>query len=211
VKASLLSITFLNSTTYAFVPLSRAIFIKSLDYEEYRCFRPKNEAAHSLQSFTEGRFLVSGLVNGSVVIYRTDRLPKLLMICSEQAHEAGKSVSSIEKARINGKECIVTHELDGVISVWYMIKGRMRRLRTIMIQDVIYGFVYVEEHKMLAISCGEGADSVKFLSLISGRVECRLDLQMKDARNLFLMEGKNAIGVLGEQASQIKIVQLCSP
>jgi len=184
-EASIFSVIFINSECYALLTLSNKLYLCNLENEEIVGFRSKEDASFPFETLKNRRILVTGLKNGSLVVYRTDRLPKLPMICSVQAHQIGKFVIKLESVFMKNKEYIVTCGFDGKIHLWHLVKGRMRRLRSIVIGEIIHGLVFLEEYKMLAITYGRDANEMKFISLLSGRLKFRLDLQMERAINLF--------------------------
>jgi len=107
------------------------------------------------------------------------------------------------------KEYIITGGNDNAIRIWHFIKGKMRLLKVIHIEEDVSCMVYLEEYKMIATT--HHKEYIKFFSLPSGRLDTTLTLDMTKSRNIFLMGDKNTLGVADLGKNIIKMVQLHRP
>jgi len=211
-ESFVLAIAFINSTYYAFSSCkSGQLHLASLENEGVAplVFPSQESDSWYLHSIPKKNLLFSGLANGSIILYRTNQLPKLPIISTIQAHKIGKYVTTIQNITINKKEYIVTGGNDHAIRIWHIIKGKMRLLKVIQIEEDISCMVYLENYKMIATT--HHREYIKFFSIPSGKLTTTLRLDMTKSRNIFLMNDKNTLGVADLGKNIIKMVQLHRP
>ena len=207
INKMVLSVAFINAQYYAFsLSGSKQIHVGSLQQEDefLRC-SSQNSDSECLYNLPKRKVLLSSLINGSMILYRTDQLPKLPIIDSIKTQQGErKPVIIIDSGRICNRELIITYGSNGKIRIWTFRKGRMRLVRVINIERIIHSGVYLEDYKMLAITC---PGTIKFVSLITGRLEATQHLGM-EAEKIFLMRDKNTIGVVDQQENRVKMMKL---
>ena len=137
--------------------------------------------------------MFSGLIDGSLRIYRTDRLVKLLTFCFVKGQNDAGVVIKIESVKVNGIEYIITAETKGIVRLWCLVQRKMRLVRVIKTEERVYGFVFLENYKMVVVSCGK--DFAKFFSLPTGKFVCRYHFSQFRMKNVFLMKDKNIWGL----------------
>jgi len=101
-----LAITFINSTHYAFSSCkSGKLHLASLENEGAAplVFPSQDSDSWYLHNIHEKNLLFSGLANGSMILYRTNQLPKLPVLATVQAHKFVKYVTAIQNVTINKK------------------------------------------------------------------------------------------------------------
>jgi len=200
-----LTATFVNSTCYAYSGWKR-VFLGTLGNENVVRSGPLENDSSFLQRLAQGNLLFSGLGDGSVVIYRTDKLPRMPIFCSFRAHRGKMFMVAPQRIVINKKEYIVTASQDWTVKIWHLLKGRMRLLRVIYCEESNLSMVYLENYKMIALA--SGSDSVKFFRLFSWKLEGTVSLSKDNTRSLFLMKEKNMIGTTSFAHSSIELIQL---
>jgi len=199
------AITFINSVHYAFSSYDcNEIYVG--DLENGDVLRFKNNFPHSLESLPKRSLLFSFLDNGFVTISRTDQLPKLPILNSVQGILWDSSTRKILSIKINGKDFVLTTGDHFTIKIWNLTKGKMRLIKVIYAKERVYSMVYLEDCQMIATTHNTG--EIKFFRLMSGKLECTLDVDLKNCQYVFLMKDKNALGAVGWGQNIIKIVQL---
>ena len=112
----------------------------------------------------------------------------------------------VENIIINGKEHVIAAEASGVIRIWEFSKGEMRSVKVINAEEKICWFIYLEKHQMIVTS--HGKEYVKFWSLASGKLKWTYYSDEIKSKDVFLMNGKNAIGIADSQRNMVEIVPL---
>ena len=199
----------INSSYYAYSAWgSYQLHMGNLENGDLFHFPMERSDIFDFRSLPKRNLLFSSLNDGSVIIYRTDRLPKLPILCSIKGN--GGVSRTLESVTINKKDFMLTAKYGSTVEVWHLTKGRMRRLKVIQMQEEIevYCTVYFENYKMVATV--HGTEEVRFWRLFSGKLEWRLDVEMNECFHSFLMKDKNAMGVVDWGPKLIKIVQLNS-
>jgi len=189
---------FMDHPFYAFSTFaSRKLSIGTLDSGRTVSIESNNASFVSLCYLPKRKLLLSSLSNGSLTIYRTNKLPCLQVFCSIQPHQPETLSLKVLNVQINVKEYVITsNRVDRKVKIWHLIKGRMRLLRVIKTEGTIDSFVYLENYKMLAIAC-EHPNGIGFFKLLSGKLERKFDLNKEPILGLFLMKDKNMIGGRG--------------
>ena len=199
--------TFVDSSHYVFSSLeSKKLALGTLENDNLLSFDSHNSDIFCLQNLSKRNLLLSGVIGGSVMIYRTDKLPQLRIFCSARAHLPGMLVFTAQSITINGKEYVITAGQEGAVKIWHLIKGRMRLLRVIWTEEIPYSVVYLEYYRRIAIA--SECNYVRFFSLPCGRLESTVYLSEDDTHSLFLMKEKNMIGVMSYNDSSIEFIQL---
>jgi len=201
-----LSITFLNSTFYAFLLVeSREICVAGLDSDGDNVVKLdlKCRASCSLCHLSKRNLLFSCLSNGDVRIYRTNKLPHLKVMCSAST---GKWITALQWVKVNGKEYIVTASIDRFVRIWHLTKGRMRLIKAMHNEDIPYSLGYLENEKMIAV--GYNSNYIKFLRLPSMKLEKTVPLSGGGVHHLFLMKEKDSIGVLSKNENLVEFIKL---
>jgi len=198
---------FVNSTCYAYSESgSKEVFLGTLGNENVVSSGPQNNYSFFLQRLSQGNLLLSGSADGSMAIYRTDKLPRLPIFCSFRAHQDRMFMLTAQRIVIGQKEYVVTASQDQTVKIWHLLKGRMRLLRVICCEEIPVSLVYLENYKMLAIALG--SESVKFVRLLSGKLESTISWSEDNTRCLFFMKERNMIGVTSYDHSSIELIQL---
>ena len=124
---TMLGITFLNSTLYAFSLLESAkLYVRDLNNNRIALTFDLNcTPSFGLYHLDKRNLLFSGLSNGSVKAFRTNKLPDLKAICS--AKTEGWTLA-IQSFNINGKEYVVAANENNKIKIWHLLKGKMKLL-----------------------------------------------------------------------------------
>jgi len=202
-----LAMTFLDPTFYAFSLLdSKKLYIGNLEHENLVNFDLNHKDSVSLYHCTKRNLLFSGLENGSVRIYRTNKLPDLQAFYSMQAHQAGKWVLSVQCIMVDRKEYVVTSSEDWTVKIWHLIKGRMRLLKVIPLPGEPHSLVYLENYKMIVTAYASGC--MQFFRFPSMKMERTVDLVNSGVYHLFLMKDKNMIGATNQNGESIEFIQL---
>jgi len=203
------SVTFINSQYYAFSSFgSQQIQIGNLQQQHgFLEVDSRKSDPICLENLPKENVLFAGLLNGSVIMYGTSQIPKLPILYSIKPQQMERRfVIKIEGARINNREFLIAYGSDGKIRVWNLMKGRMKLVRMINIGQNIQSGVYLENYKMLAITC-QNSVSIKFVSLVTGRLENTFDLEMQ-AEKIFMMKDKNTLGVADLSKDRIRMAKL---
>ena len=158
----------------------------------------------NLEDFSKKNVLFSSFQDGSVMINRINELPKLPILYSVQGNHGG--LARLKRIMINKRDFILTTGDDCVIRIWSLTKGKMRLIKVISLSDKFYSMVYLESCKMFAVT--HFTHFMSFLHFPSGKLECMLNLNMRQSANIFLMKEKNSIGVLSFEECVIKIIGL---
>jgi len=200
-------VVFIHSGTYAFSVDSNLLCIGNLRNENCVTFTSGKNRRFicSLESLTKRKLLLVGLDCGSVILYRTDRLPKLPVLGLIRGCEKSAALE-VKSLIINGKEYILAAGCDNKIRIWHIIKGRMRLLKAIQMKETVSSMVYLEDYKMLAMA--HNMNYLRFLQLPCGKLEARVDVELESCTNVFLLKGKNALEVASMAGDIINIVQL---
>ncbi len=104
-----IAVEFVNPSSYAFsLTTSPKLFIGTLDQDEILTFDSKGGSPYYIQSLNKSRLLLSTIGNGNLVVYRTDKLPKMPIFCSVKVHKRAYSVVRIKNAMVHGKEVVIT-------------------------------------------------------------------------------------------------------
>lgn len=148
--------------------------------------------------------MFSSLWDYSLAIYRTNQLPRLPILYSTRGHK--DRCIEIHHAKVHKKGYFVTNGADRTIRIWHITKGKVRLLKVIRLKERVYSMAYLENYRLLAVV--QSSKEVKFLSLLSGKIEKTLDLNLTSCVNVFFMKDKNAIGVVSSAENAIRIVQL---
>jgi len=156
------------------------LFLGALGDDEVFRVGLRSPTSSGLHYLRERNLLFSDLSNGSVMIYRTNKLPHLEVICLVQA---GKSLLDIQSIVLNEKEYVVTLVGDYTVRIWHLVKGRMRLLKVIRMGDAPRSLVYLENYKMIAIGCQ--SNYVKFFRFPWMRLERTVYLSECGAHFLF--------------------------
>jgi len=116
------------------------LFVGNLENKNIVNFNSNDKTSICLENLPKRNLLFSGLPNGSVVIYRTGRLPKLQILYSTRGYQV-RSLSKVQNITINGKDYVIaTSGHDCTIRIWHLIKGKMRLLRVVSERkDFSYG------------------------------------------------------------------------
>ena len=204
----LAAVTFIDAVYYVFSTYSGKLFVGNLEDGSINDTNFGKSSTWNLEKFENRNVLFSALDKGKLIIYRTNRLPKLPVVCSVQAHDNGiNQWINMEKAVINGKEFIITRGHDGKMKVWHFVKGRMRLLRVIQIGEYVEGpCIYLDNYKMICTT--KGKESLKFFSLISGELKNTFELKSPKALSVVFLKDKNAIGVADWTRKVLDIIQL---
>ena len=199
-------IAFLNSAYYAFSS-AQSDQISIGKFDDVLTTRIEQESAITCLSKSEkGRFLLSGLADGSVRVHRTDQLPHLPIVCSAKDWKGAGDIVKVEEVVSKGKEYVIAAESNGTIRVWVLERGKMRLVRVIKTGDKIYWFVYLEKHQMIVTT--HGKECIKFWSFASGKLKYTYYSDMIKSRDVFLMNGKNAVGIADYRSNMIEVVPL---
>jgi len=95
-------VVFLSSTSYAFSGFnSGRTHIRNLGNGSLVHSLLERSGVYDLKSLLKRHLLFSRLADGSVMLYRTDRLPKLPLLCSLQGNHCGSK--RIQSIAIDGK------------------------------------------------------------------------------------------------------------
>jgi len=145
---------------------------------------------------------------------RTSKFPRLLRLFSRKIY--GKQ--TMKSIIMNKREYLIASDnYPCIIKIYEMKKGKMALLKVIRPKErIIYGMVYLEEYKMIAVA---GYDGVEFIEILSGKSHINVDFVEPDwdldwiiepsrPSNMFLMKEKNSIGVTFQDNNTIKIIQL---
>jgi len=208
-RTYIIAITFINSREYVFAAMdSNQLCIGSLENRDLIQLDLGNKYSFFLYCSTKRNLLFSSLTNGSLMVFRTNQLPKLSIIASIRGFNPHNYAFSrkVQSMTINGKELIVTTESDAKIRIWHFLKGRMRLLRVIQTKEKVSRMIYLDEYKMIATT--HLTQEIKFFRLESGKLEGTLDVKMGNLYSIFLMKNKNSFGVASFSENMIKIVQL---
>jgi len=204
-----IAIEFVSSSFYVFSIIERQEFyLGILNSNKIFPIRSKNRNSYCFHHLAQKKLLFVSLDNGTVIIYRTDNLPKMPIFCSISAHKVSHAVVRIQSGILNGKEIVMTATKDMKIKIWQITRGTMRLLRVIQIKERTGGFVYLESYKMIAMICG--SNSIQFWSITSGKLEKALDMDKNERYVLFLMKDKNTVGVPRCRTNLIEFIQLYS-
>jgi len=196
-------ITWLNSDFYAFsVWKQKGITIGNLETIQIERFDYHSKYPGHFVNLESQELFVMGSIDGFLSVHRTNKLMKLPAICLRR----GDGVGMMEKLVMNKKEYIVTSGSDGKIKIWHVNRGRIRLLKVIEFEEDITSMVYLENYRMIAVTCRE--NYIKFLKIPSGKLRWTLDVEMSQVSNVFLMKDKNALGVADWDQNVIKIIQL---
>jgi len=115
-------VVYLKSTLFAFPLFNiKKLYIGNLDHNDVVTFDLNENNPTSLHYSQKRDLLFLGTSNGSVMIYRTDKLPDLQILYSVQAHSAGNWVLDIQCIHVNGKEYIATAGDDWTVKIRYGI------------------------------------------------------------------------------------------
>ena len=110
--------TFINSYYYVFSTSSLKLCVGDLGEGSLFNLGSGNARIHFLQKLEKKHLLLSALTNGEMRIYRTDRLPRLLAICTIQHCQAGGVAAKVENVMIGRKEFIITSsQMEGTVRV----------------------------------------------------------------------------------------------
>lgn len=112
----------------------------------------------------------------------------------------------VENVIINGKEHVIAAEANGIIRVWQVVKGEMTSVKVINIGEKISWFVYLEKSQVIVTT--HGKEYIKFWSLASGKLKWTYYSDEIKSKDVFLMNGKNAIGLADSERNIIEIVPL---
>ena len=206
-QEQVLAVAFLNKNFYAFSLFgSNKLYIGNFNNDNVIRFGSNKSDAVSLKSLAKRNLLFSGLMDGSLMIHRTNKLPSLKIFGVIQAHKAGQMVLTVQNININGKEFMVTASSDLTAKIWCLVKGRMRLLRVIRTEEICYSLVYLENFKMIAIT--EKSKYIKFFSVSSGKLEKMFCVNEDATHCLFWMKEKNMIGVTSYHKDLIDFVQV---
>jgi len=205
-RKEIVAMTFLNSGYYAFSQYeSFELLVGNLHNEDVLAFNLNGKDSFGLYNFPKRSLLFSTLQDSSIVIYRTDRLPKFPILYLNRDYKS-QDWTKVLSLTIKGKDFIVTAGYDEKIQIWHLTKGKMKKLKGFSVQEGVVGMVYLENYKMLAVTFT--GSSLKFFRFPSGKLESTLGLGMKYCQNIFLMKDKNALGVAGSNKNIVKIIQL---
>jgi len=106
-----------------FTNLNKSLLgISMKDEGSLLCFDSNQLDPHSICKPENENILLSGLTDGSLRVYRTDRLPRLPVFCSEKSQKAG--VMKIENVVIHGKSILWQQEM--MVSLGYDIFSKER-------------------------------------------------------------------------------------
>jgi len=201
------AIAIVNPQYYAFAS-SKKLFLMNSENEDMVGFDSHTSAPSCLQHINKRDLLLSGLENGSVMIYRTDKVPHLQVFCSVRAHQ--DAVYPVQEMNVNGKEYIMTAGHDRSVKIWHLVKGRMRLLRVIYSEEYFSSVVYFENYKLIAIA-RKRSNEIKFLRFPSGKLESAVFVRKDDnIHGLFLMKEENMIGATSLKSDVIEFIQLGS-
>jgi len=203
-----LAVEFVDSKSFAVSAYSSSeLQIGSLDDENLLRFDSRDSDPFYLHCLLKSRLLLTSLEGGSVLVYRTDKLPHLPVIGQLQAeNSSGESVALTQSFMMSGKEYVMTTAQDSAIKIWHKGKGKMRLVKVIRKDSIIRSWVYLENYKMIAVVYQFG--KMEFFRLASGKSERTLKLKISDVRSMFLMKDKNMIGVTSSNQSLIEFVPL---
>ena len=206
-EADVSTVEFVNPTSYAFSMFqSNELYIGSLENREGLKYGSVDSDSRYLHRLPKSPLLLSSLDNGSVLIYRTDRLPQLPIIGRFQGERVWESVVFPQSFMMNGKEYVATIAQEKAIEIWGMTKGRMKLVKVIQTEKRICSFVYLERYKMIAVVYP--SRYVEFFKVLSGKLEKRFEMKINDARSMFLMKDRNMIGVVSFYQGIIEFIQL---
>jgi len=138
----------------------------------------------------KANLLLSSQTNGSLLFYRTDRLPRLPIFDTIQGYDANDYGISrkVQSIRISQREYTTVVGGDYTIKIWHLFKGKMRKLKVIPTGDQVYCMVYLENYKMLVTT--HQTQSIKFWRFPSGRYVSKIDVKMRSCYGVFLMKNK---------------------
>jgi len=200
----ILRVAFLHDNFYAFsMWTSKKVHLGNLENKNVLTFDLKNCHSFCLYHFAKKNLLFTGLNDGKMIIYRTNKLPHLQMVCSVQT---GGWVLTTQSININGKEYMITSSKDQNVKIWCLVKGKMRLVRVIPNEEIPYSVVYLENYKVIAVAYH--SNEIKFFGLLTGKLERTFDLSRNDEYRMFLVKDKNMIGVTSENTNLIKFIQL---
>ena len=201
-----LKVTFVNWPFYAYsVYESNQLSIGNIKNDNVLIFDSPRSDRFDLYQLSKSPLLFSSLINGSVLIYRTDKLPQMPVIGRFQGDRTRGNAALPQSFMMNGKEYVATTAQDEEIKIWHVVKGRMRLVKVIRTERRISSFVYLENYKMIAAVFR--SNEMEFYKVPSGRLERRLELETSDAESIFL-KGKDMLGVLSFHQSVVEFVQL---
>jgi len=194
-EGPIMAVGFLSSKLYVFSSYhSKGLSLGSLEDDVVLEIGPQNSSCAYAHHLSKRDLLLSGLEDGSMIIYCTRNLPQLKIIGSV-----------IQSAMINGKEYVITATEDEGIKVWCTRKGKLKLIKVIQM-GIVRNFVYLENYKMIATV--SGVNLIEFLSILTGKLERRMKLGQHEAQRMFLMKDKNMIGLPGYRNNSIEFVQL---
>ena len=203
----LYGIVFISSDHYAFSQYkSHQLDIGNLENGDLFSFplgKGDELDLYSLESLPKRSLLFSSLNDGSVVIHRTDCLPKLPILYAFKGNSGG--LRRIQSVTIYGKEYIAAGS-GSTIEIWHLIKGKMRRAKVVWTREEVKGMVYLENYKMIATT--HNTQEVRFWRLPSGKLEHTFHGSMRKYGNIFYMKEQNALGVASLGLNIIEIIQL---
>ena len=202
------AVEFMSPSYYAFSIQNKELCVGTLENGKIWTIHSKDKSPYYLQSLNKSRLLLATLEDGTVMVYRTNKLPKMPVFCSVKGHYVSFSFVRIQNAMVNGKEIVITIEKGLVLKIWQIRKGAMRLLRIIETKEQIDGFVYLENEKMIVTTGGYESNSIKFWSLTSGKLVKTLDMERGDRSPLFLMKDKNIIGVPRCNTNLVEFIKL---
>ncbi len=159
-------------------------------------------------SLVKRNLLLSSLTDGSLMLFRTDHLPRLPILASIRGYDPNSYACSrkIRNITINGKEFFAVIGSDCKIRIWNLSKGIIRLVKVIQTGEKTSCMIYLEDYQMIVTSHDERY--IRFWSFISGKLKSTLYLNMKGCKALFLMKNKNSFGVASGSENLVKIVQL---
>jgi len=214
------AIAFINSSYFAFSASCRdPVFENQKKYQyiwdrktgnRFR-FSSKKLRVKSLETLSNGRVLLASLRHGQVVLYRTNFLPDVKIICSVRIQTslglAMKEAGVIKKIVVKNKEFIITsYPGEKTMKIWHLNKGRMKLLKVIQVGEDVSQMIYLENEKMIAVSFKK---SMGFFSLWTGELRKILSLNdMEEVGDIFLMNEKGCVGVVDSQKNIIQKVVL---
>jgi len=207
-KEDVYSIAFMNSNYFAFSCYgSTKLDIGSLDQKRKTFkFYSYNQTSFCLYQMTNSHLLLSGLADGSMVVYWTKNLPKMKIMERVEMDRTRKPVNCVQSVVTSGKEYVITATQDNTLKIWALVKGKMRILKVIQTENAVKSLVYLESYKMIVT--GDQSDQISFWRFLSGKLEKTVSLSKSDTHRLFLMKGKNMLGVVPQKNNEIKFIQL---
>lgn len=163
-------------------------------------FAQENDASDSHTSDILNFLLSDDSFNTS----RRKRLPN--RISASYDYRAEGSIIKTEKAKISEKEYGITADNNGRVQIWQETKGKVKLVRGINTGEKISWFVYLEKYQMIVTTHNQRY--IRFWSLASEKLKFTYYSDEIKSRDVFLMNGRNAVGLADSRMSMIEIVPL---